>query len=84
MMTLGLTLKTCLLMIEERKYRSIFSVMSKSAITPSLSGRTATIPSGVRPNIRFASSPIPFTSEPVDLSTATTEGSFNTIPSPRT
>jgi hypothetical protein len=46
-------------MIAERKYRSIFSVTSKSAITPSFSGRTAMMPSGVRPSMRLASSPMP-------------------------
>src|SRR5881409_4501108 len=39
------------------KWRSICSVTSKSAITPSLSGRIAWIVPGVRPSIRFASSP---------------------------
>ena len=39
------------------KYRSICSVASKSAITPSLSGRIAVMLSGVRPIIRFASWP---------------------------
>ena len=34
-------------MIVLRKYRSIFSVTSKSAITPSLSGRMAMMPSVV-------------------------------------
>ena len=48
-MTLGFTRKTCLSMIVLRKYRSIFSVTSKSAMTPSFSGRTARMPSGVRP-----------------------------------
>ncbi len=66
-----------------RKNRSIFSVTSKSAITPSLSGRTARMPSGVRPSMRFASSPIPLIL-PVAFSIATTEGSFRTIPSPLT
>ena len=38
------------------KCRSICSVTSKSAITPSFSGRIALIVPGVRPSIRFASS----------------------------
>ena len=37
------------------KCRSICSVTSKSAITPSLSGRTALIVAGVRPSMRLAS-----------------------------
>src|SRR6266480_4379047 len=65
------------------KWRSISSVMSKSAITPSLSGRIAWIEPGVRPSIRFASTPTACTS-PVLESTATTEGSESTIPRPRT
>ena len=39
------------------KYRIIFSVTSKSAMTPSFSGRTALMWPGVRPIIRFASLP---------------------------
>ena len=39
------------------KYRSIFSVTSKSAITPSFNGRTAWMWDGVRPIIRLASLP---------------------------
>ena len=39
------------------KKRSICSVASKSAITPSLSGRMAVMLSGVRPIIRLASWP---------------------------
>ena len=56
------------------KWRSICSVTSKSAITPSLSGRIAVIVPGVRPSIRFASTPTACTS-PVRWSIATTEGS---------
>src|SRR6267378_2465191 len=62
--------------------RSRSSVFSKSAITPSLSGRTATISSGVRPSMLFASFPTAMTL-PVVRSTATTEGSFSTMPFPR-
>src|SRR6266851_4294230 len=65
------------------KCRSICSVTSKSAITPSLSGRIAEIVPGVRPSIRFASTPTACTS-PVRWSIATTEGSERTIPRPRT
>ena len=61
--------------------RSRSSVFSKSAITPSLSGRTATISSGVRPSMLFASFPTAITF-PVVRSTATTEGSFRTMPLP--
>jgi hypothetical protein len=65
------------------KCRSISSVTSKSAITPSFSGRIAEIVPGVRPSIRFASMPTAWTS-PVRESTATTLGSDSTIPRPRT
>jgi len=65
------------------KYRSIFSVTSKSAITPSLSGRTAWMWEGVRPIIRFASAPTARIA-PVRVLMATTEGSFRTTPRPRT
>ena len=81
--TFGLTRNRCRSMIVLRKKRSIFSVTSKSAITPSLSGRTARMPSGVRPSMRFASRPIPLIF-PVDFSIATTEGSLSTMPSPFT
>ncbi len=62
------------------------SVISKSAITPSLSGRMATIEPGVRPSIFFASEPIASTRrEPREsFCTATTEGSLQTMPSPLT
>ena len=56
---------------------------SKSAITPSLSGRMAWMVPGVRPSIRLASMPTACTS-PVRESIATTEGSESTIPRPRT
>jgi hypothetical protein len=39
------------------KWRSICSVTSKSAITPSFNGRMAWMVPGVRPIIRFASAP---------------------------
>ena len=65
------------------KWRSISSVTSKSAITPSLSGRIAGIVPGVRPSIRLASMPTACTS-PVRESMATTDGSESTIPRPRT
>ncbi len=66
-----------------KKYRSICSVTSKSAITPWRRGRTAEIVAGVRPIIRCASAPTAWTF-PVVVSTATTEGSEATIPSSRT
>ena len=65
------------------KYRSIFSVMSKSAITPSFRGRTARMCAGVRPIIRLASAPTARMA-PFAVFTATTDGSFRTIPRPRT
>ena len=55
------------------KWRSISSVTSKSAITPSFSGRIAEIVPGVRPSIRLASIPTAWTS-PVRESIATTRG----------
>src|SRR6266511_78014 len=65
------------------KWRSICSVTSKSAITPSFSGRIALIVPGVRPSMRFASTPTACTS-PERWSIATTDGSESTIPRPRT
>ena len=56
---------------------------SKSAMTPSFSGRIALMFPGVRPSIRLASIPTACTS-PVRWSIATTEGSDRTIPRPRT
>src|SRR5436309_7726221 len=65
------------------KWRSICSVTSKSAMTPSLSGRMAWIVPGVRPSMRLASMPTACTSA-VLASIATTDGSDRTIPRPRT
>ena len=65
------------------KWRSISSVTSKSAMTPSLSGRIAEIVPGVRPSMRLASMPTACTS-PVRESIATTLGSDSTMPRPRT
>ena len=65
------------------KCRSISSVTSKSAITPSFSGRMALIVPGVRPSMRLASIPTACTS-PVRESIATTLGSLSTMPRPRT
>src|SRR5215203_6881552 len=65
------------------KYASIFSVTSKSAITPSFRGLIATILPGVRPSIRFAADPTATTLS-VLASIATTEGSESTIPCPLT
>ncbi len=59
------------------------SVTSKSAMTPSLSGRTATMFPGVRPIIRLASIPTA-TIWPVLVFSATTDGSLSTMPRPRT
>ena len=65
------------------KWRSISSVTSKSAMTPSFSGRMAWIVPGVRPSIRLASMPTACTSS-VRESIATTLGSDSTMPRPRT
>ncbi len=65
------------------KYRSIFSQISKSEITPSLSGRMAWMWLGVRPIIRLASAPTA-RGLPSRMFTATTEGSLSTMPRPRT
>ena len=70
-----------LLVVWEIKYLSITAVISKSAITPSLSGLTATIEPGVRPIISFAFSPTA-RMESFLVSTATTEASLFTIPLP--
>ena len=64
-----------------RKFSSILAVTSKSAITPSFSGRTATMLPGVRPMTALASPPTQRTSS-VLVSTATTEGSRMMIPLP--
>ena len=66
-----------------RNRRSICSAIVKSAMTPSFIGRMARIPSGVRPSIRFASRPTPRMAF-VSASTATTDGSSSTTPSPLT
>ncbi len=62
------------------------SVISKSAITPSRRGRTASMLPGVRPNISLASVPtaITFFSPRGPRWTATTEGSQETMPLPFT
>ena len=59
------------------------SVVSKSAMTPSLSGRIATMLPGVRPIIFLASAPTA-RMPPVFWLIATTEGSLSTMPRPRT
>ena len=65
------------------KWRSICSVTSKSAMTPSFRGRMAWMLPGVRPSMRLASMPTACTS-PVRWSIATTDGSESTMPRPRT
>ena len=65
------------------KCRSICSAASKSAMTPSFSGRIAVMASGVRPIMRLASCPTATTS-PVSSRIATTEGSSSMMPLPRT
>ena len=63
----------------------ICSATSMSAMTPSRSGRIASIWSGVLPIINLASSPTALTLlTPLIVSIATTEGSFSTTPRPRT
>src|SRR6478609_1874565 len=57
--------------------------MSKSAMTPSFNGRMAWMWAGVRPIIRLASAPTA-TGRPSLTLTATTDGSFSTMPSQRT
>ena len=64
------------------KYSSIFSVTSKSAMTPSFIGRIATMLPGVRPSISLASVPTAST-RLVILLTTTIEGSRTTMPLPR-
>ena len=67
---------------------SICSVTVKSAMTPSFIGRIAVMLPGVRPSICFAARPtswitrLPF--GPPSWRIATTEGSFSTMPLPRT
>ena len=65
------------------KYVSIFSVTSKSEITPSFSGLIARMLLGVLPTILYASEPTA-NNLFVLISTATTDGSFSTIPFPVT
>ena len=64
------------------KYLSMAAVTSKSAMTPSFKGRTATMEPGVRPSISLACLPTASTSSE-RTSTATTEGSRMTMPLPR-
>ena len=64
------------------KKRSIFSQTSKSAMTPSFSGRIVLMRPGVRPIIRLASRPTA-TGRPSLMSIATTDGSLSTMPWPR-
>ena len=64
------------------KYFSMAAVTSKSAMTPSFKGRTATMEPGVRPSISLACLPTASTSSE-RTSTATTEGSRITMPLPR-
>lgn len=58
-------------------------MISKSAITPSFRGRTATMLPGVRPIIFLASAPTA-RMPPVLVLMATTDGSFRTMPRPLT
>ena len=63
------------------KWLSIFSVISKSAMTPSFIGRIATMLPGVRPSMSLASRPTASTL-PVTRLTATIDGSETTMPLP--
>ncbi len=67
---------------------SISSVIVKSAMTPSFIGRIVTMLPGVRPSMRLASPPTAATERgppgPRSWRIATTEGSFSTMPWPRT
>jgi len=63
------------------KYCSIFSVTSKSAMTPSFMGRIATMFPGVRPSISLAALPTASTLF-VILLIATIDGSLTTMPRP--
>ncbi len=61
----------------------ISSATSKSAMTPSRMGRIASMWPGVRPSIILASMPTAWTClRPPTLRSATTEGSFSTMPRP--
>ena len=64
------------------RYLTISWVESKSAITPSITGRTATMLSGVRPSMALASSPTANTCRLESARTATMQGSRSTIPCP--
>src|ERR687897_3411329 len=65
------------------KYASIFSVTSKSAITPFFRGWVATMWAGVRPIMLLAAEPTATTLS-VFVSTASAEGSERTTPQPLT
>lgn len=80
MTILGRT-KAVLLWLLLMKCLSIISVISKSAMTPSRIGLTATMLPGVLPSIPFASLPMAMTF-PFSFSIATTDGSHNMMPSP--
>src|SRR5262249_43044269 len=64
------------------KCASIFSVTSKSAMTPSFIGLMATMLPGVRPSISLASLPTA-SMRPLTLLIATIDGSLTTMPLPR-
>src|SRR6476660_1838109 len=73
------TLRLCAFLM---KYVSIFSVTSKSAMTPSFIGLIATMLPGVRPSMSLASRPTASTL-PLTLLMATIDGSLTTMPLPR-
>ena len=66
------------------KWRSISSVTSKSAMTPSFSGRIAEIVPGVRPSIRLASMPTACTSPVRESIGDDATARDSTMPRPRT
>ena len=74
------TMRPCALRM---KYSSIFSVTSKSAITPSFIGRMASMLPGVLPSISLALAPTASTRLVMRL-TATIDGSTTAMPLPRT
>ena len=80
-MTMRGRLKVTLPSVLRIKSCSILAAISKSAMTPSLSGRTATMEAGVRPMTSLASLPTNLTVS-LRISTATTLGSRRMMPLP--
>ena len=79
--TRGLIIAHDSALTREMKWRSIRLATSKSAITPVLTGRITSTPSGVLPSIAFACAPYATGNLlPPTTLRATIDGSFNTIP----